>query len=107
MIPPFASNHASFIEPLPNGDLVMAWFSGTSEGESNVAIVFSQLKNNSDQWTKAQVVSQRKGYSNQNPVLFHDNKTDVLYLFHSQQEAKKSSAGIQSEGWPLYKYLKV
>lgn len=97
MIPPFASNHASFIEPLPNGDLVMAWFSGTSEGESNVAIVFSQLKNNSDQWTKAQVVSQRKGYSNQNPVLFHDNKTDVLYLFHSQQEAKKASAGIQSE----------
>lgn len=97
MIPPFASNHASFIEPLPNGDLVMAWFSGTSEGESNVAIVFSQLKNNSEQWTKAQVVSQRKGYSNQNPVLFHDNKTDVLYLFHSQQEAKKASAGIQSE----------
>lgn len=102
MIPPYASNHASFIEPLPNGDLVMAWFSGTSEGESNVAIVFSQLKNNSDQWTKAQVVSQRKGYSNQNPVLFHDNKTDVLYLFHSQQEAKKASAGIQSEGWPLF-----
>lgn len=102
MIPPFASNHASFIEPLPNGDLVMAWFSGTSEGESNVAIVFSHLKNNSDQWSKAQVVSQRKGYSNQNPVLFHDNKTDVLYLFHSQQEAKTASAGIQSEGWPLY-----
>lgn len=97
MIPPFASNHASFIEPLPNGDHVMAWFSGTSEGESNVAIVFSHLKNNSDQWSKAQVVSQRKGYSNQNPVLFHDNKTDVLYLFHSQQEAKTASAGIQSE----------
>lgn len=102
MIPPFASNHASFIEPLPNGDLVMAWFSGTSEGESNVAIVFSHLKNTSDQWSKAQVVSQRKGYSNQNPVLFHGNKTDVLYLFHSQQEAKTASAGIQSEGWPLH-----
>nr|XP_022304336.1 uncharacterized protein LOC111111572 isoform X3 [Crassostrea virginica] len=91
MIPPFASNHASFIEKLPNGDLVMAWFSGTSEGESNVAIVFSQLKNNSNQWTKAQVVSQRKGYSNQNPVLFYDYKMDTLYLFHSQQEAKKSA----------------
>ena len=100
MIPPFASNHASFIEKLSNGDLVMAWFSGTSEGESNVAIVFSQLKNNSNQWAKAQVVSQRKGYSNQNPVLFYDDKMDTLYLFHSQQEAKKSAVvqSPQSEG---------
>lgn len=85
MIPPFASNHASFIEPLPNGDLVMAWFSGTSEGESNVAIVFSHLKNNSDQWSKAQVVSQRKGYSNQNPVLFHDNKTSCICFTRSKK----------------------
>ncbi|XP_061179561.1 uncharacterized protein LOC133188197 [Saccostrea echinata] len=97
MMPPFASNHASFIEPLPNGDLVMAWFSGISEGMSNVAIVFSQLKNNSNQWSKAQVVSQRKGYSNQNPVFFYDNKTDALYLFHTQQEAKKSQLGTRSE----------
>ena len=36
MIPPFKSSHASFIEPCPNGDLVMAWFSGSAEGYSDV-----------------------------------------------------------------------
>ena len=54
-----------------------------------VAIVISRLPKGSLQWTKAKVVSQRKHYSNQNPVLFFDNATNVLYLFHSQQEAKK------------------
>lgn len=95
MIPPFQSNHASFLERLPNGDMVMAWFSGSSEGESDVAIVVSRLLNGTAQWTKAKVVSQRKGYSNQNPVFHYDNKTRNLYLFHTQQEAKKIS---NSEG---------
>ena len=49
----------------------------------------SRLPKGSLQWTKAIVVSQRKHYSNQNPVLFFDNATKVLYLFHSQQDAKK------------------
>lgn len=91
MIPPYKSSHASFIEPCPNGDIVMAWFSGSSEGYSDVAIVVSRLPKGSLQWTKASVVSQRKHYSNQNPVLFFDNETNVLYLFHSQQDAKKEN----------------
>lgn len=41
MIPRFKASHASFIEPCPNGDLVMAWFSGTAEGESDVSITSS------------------------------------------------------------------
>ena len=39
MIPPFKSNHASFIQQCPNGDLVMAWFSGSKEGTSGVRLV--------------------------------------------------------------------
>ena len=85
MIPPFKSNHASFIELLPNGDLVLAWFSGTAEGESDVAIVLSRLPNGTDQWSRAAVLSQRKDYSNQNPVLFYDAKGKMLHLYHTQQ----------------------
>ncbi|XP_045168418.2 uncharacterized protein LOC123531478 isoform X2 [Mercenaria mercenaria] len=98
MIPRFKSSHASFIEPCPNDDLVMAWFSGSAEGESDVAIVVSRLPNGTDQWTSPVAVSQRKGYSNQNPVLFYDTQSCSLYLFHTQQEAKKLvNGGISGE----------
>lgn len=88
MIQPFPSNHASFIQQCPNGDLVMAWFSGAKEGTSGVAIVVSRLPRGSLQWTNASLVSQRQNYSNQNPVLFFDSQSGTLYLFHTQQDAK-------------------
>ena len=40
MIPPYKSNHASFLELLPSGELVMAWFSGTAEGANNCSLLF-------------------------------------------------------------------
>ena len=103
MIQPFPCSHASFIERGgDDGSKVMAWFSGSGEGQSDVAIVVACLKQTPDglgQWTKATVVSQRDGYSNQNPVLFRDdfssNKTKaspVLHLFHSQQQAKSGES---------------
>ncbi len=59
MIPPYQSNHASFLELLPSGDLVMAWFSGTAEGANNCSIVVARLPSGSDQWSKALLVSRR------------------------------------------------
>ena len=88
MIPPFKSNHASFLEMMNDGTLVMAWFSGTSEGANNCSIVVAHLLHNSTQWTNATLVSRRDGYSNQNPVLFFDAaKGNILNLFHTQQKA--------------------
>jgi len=91
MIPPAASNHASFVELLPTGELLMAWFSGTAEGANNCSIVFARLAANSTQWSGPVVVSRREGYSNQNPVLFLDHNQRVLYLFHSQQPASSQN----------------
>ena len=85
MVPPFEANHASFLELLPNGDMLLAWFSGKKEGYSGVAIVLSRLKSGSNQWSNATVVAQRKGYSNQSPVIFSDPKSKMVHLFHSQQ----------------------
>ena len=87
MNPPYVSNHASFIEQLPDGTLTLAWFSGSEEGADGVSIVFSYLLSNSSQFSDAKVLSYRSGYSNQNPVLFYDDTTSVLHLFHSQQPA--------------------
>jgi len=91
MIPPFASNHASMVEQTADGRLHMAWFSGVHEGQDNVAIVYSSLDSSKadkgSKFSKAKVVSQRKGYSNQNAVLYAEDKTSTLHVFHSQQGA--------------------
>lgn len=88
MIPPDRSNHASFLEVVAgNGILVMAWFSGTSEGADKCSIVAAHLLANDTQWSNATLVSRREGYSNQNPVLYYDTEGNMLKLFHTQQKA--------------------
>lgn len=90
MIVPNKSNHASFLEHLSSGDFVMAWFSGVKEGASNCSIAIARLAATGSRWSPGQVVSWRVGYSNQNPVLFEDNTTGILHLFHSQQPASST-----------------
>ncbi|KAK3108234.1 hypothetical protein FSP39_003752 [Pinctada imbricata] len=86
---------------------------GTAEGDSDVAIVVSRLKNGESNWSKANVTSQRNGYSNQNPVFFYYNKTATLYLFHTQQEAKKNiethctSEGVKQGCYFPERYLTI
>jgi predicted neuraminidase len=90
MIPPFASSHASHVQPIVAGaGLAMVWFSGTKEGADNVSIVIAHLTTaNSSAWSTAFVISRRPGYSNQNPVL-HTSQDGSLHLFHSSQPASQ------------------
>jgi predicted neuraminidase len=87
MAPPNIANHASTIEQLPNGDLLLAWFSGIKEEADKCAIAVSRLPAGSSQFTAPVIVSERDGFSNQNPVLFHDTVTATTWLFHSQLAA--------------------
>jgi len=87
MSPPNLANHASSIEQLPNGDLLLAWFSGVKEEADKCAIAVSRLPHGSTQWSPPRIVSERDGYSNQNPVIFHDVSTSTTWLFHSQLAA--------------------
>ena len=87
MAPPNLANHAASMEQLPDGTLLLAWFSGTKEEADKCAIVVSRLPAGSAQWTAPATVSERDGFSNQNPVLFHDAATNATLLFHSQLAA--------------------
>ena len=81
LVPPAATNHASFLELLPSGDLLLTWFAGIAEGADNCSIVMARLPHKSDQWSNASLVSRRPGYSNQNPVLFLDPTGQVCAPF--------------------------
>lgn len=87
MAPPNIANHAATIEQLPDGTILLAWFSGVKEEADKCAIAVSRLPAGSTQFTPPVIVSERDGYSNQNPVLFYDVTTNVTWLFHSQLAA--------------------
>jgi predicted neuraminidase len=82
----FPSSHAANLLLLKNGDLLCTWFSGTWEGNSDVAILLARLPKGSSQWGKPMVVDHHEGESYQNPVLF-EAADGVLWLFHSTQGA--------------------
>lgn len=67
---PFASSHASTIVQLKNGDLLAAWFGGTAEGKSDVAIW--SARKSSDSWTAPVQLAREESIPCWNPVLFHD-----------------------------------
>ena len=98
--PPAITNHASSIEQLPDGTLLLAWFTGLKEEAAGCAIAVSRLSPGSAQWSDPKVVSQRPGYSNQNPVLFFDATTNLTHLYHSQLKAN-TGEGLDNL-WHLY-----
>ncbi len=94
LAPLFASSHAANLLALKNGDLMCTWFSGTWEGDSDVAIVLARLPKGSSAWGKPQVVDHHPGQSYQNPVLF-EAPDGVLWIFHTSQPAKEGQANAK------------
>jgi predicted neuraminidase len=90
----FATSHAANLVKLDNGDLLCFWFSGTWEGESNVAIVMSRLPKSSKQWSKTVEIDHQEGKSFQNPVAFQvaDGR---LWLLHTSQPARQGQANAE------------
>jgi predicted neuraminidase len=52
----YLSSHASKMILLCNGNLFCTWFSGSNEGDSNVAIVVARLKKGEKTWSPAVLV---------------------------------------------------
>jgi predicted neuraminidase len=80
------SSHAANLLKLKNGDLLCFWFSGTHEGDSNVAIVISRLTKDSKQWSKTVEIDHQEGRSFQNPVAFQ-TPSGRIWLLHTSQPA--------------------
>jgi predicted neuraminidase len=91
LTPVFPSSHAANLLTLRNGDLLCVWFSGTWEGESDVAIMMARLPKGSRQWSRPRVVDHRSGESFQNPVVF-EAPDGVLWIVHTTQGAGQGQA---------------
>jgi predicted neuraminidase len=94
LTPVFASSHAANLLELKNGDLMCVWFSGTWEGNSDVAIMLARLPRGSSQWSNPRVVDHRIGESYQNPVLF-EAPDGTLWIFHTTQPAGEGQANAK------------
>lgn len=80
------SSHAANLLALPDGDLLCVWYAGIYERGDGESIVLSRLDHGSARWTEPVVVSGRRGWSAQNPVLFRapDGR---IWIFHTSQRA--------------------
>jgi predicted neuraminidase len=87
----YPSAHAANLLLLHNGDVLCFWFSGTAEGESDVAILMARLPRGAGTWSQPKLIDRRAGESFQNPVGFQDN-TGRIWLFHTAQAAGQGQA---------------
>jgi predicted neuraminidase len=85
-------NHASNLLPLPNGDVLCAWFAGSQEGVADISIFMSRLPAGSRQWSKAVALSADPDRSEQNPILFLADRT--LWLIWTAQASGNQDTAI-------------
>jgi predicted neuraminidase len=76
---PFSAAHASTVVELRNGDLMSAWFGGTTEGAPDVAIWSSTR--NVHGWSRPIELARENEIATYNPVLFH-TKDGRLWLYY-------------------------
>ena len=81
---PTPNCHASTVLPLPDGSVVAAWFGGTKESTADVDIWYSRRDENG--WSKPMSVTYNKNIPHWNPVLFLNNKGEVVLFSRSAKE---------------------
>lgn len=77
----FASCHASTVLPLPNGDVLAAWFGGSAEGKDDVRIYTARKTGGA--WEKPMVISSAENLPHWNPVL-HLRQDGTVRLFYKK-----------------------
>ena len=103
---PFQECHASTLVILPNGDVVCAWFGGTTEGADDVAIWIAIR--HEEQWSPPRELVRHAGVPTWNPVLFMpDNArlfadTAALETDHSPRLLLYYRVGKKITSWQSY-----
>ena len=76
-------NHSSSIVELPGGDLLVAWYRGSGEGDADdVQILGSRKTDPQGSWSEPFVLADSPNLPDLNPVLFIDSQ-EQIWLFYS------------------------
>ncbi len=73
--------HPSSITELDNGDLLLAYYGGGGEYETETAVYGSRLKRGSKRWSKPLVLAANPMYSMGNPVIWQATDARVWLFF--------------------------
>jgi predicted neuraminidase len=86
------NSHASTVVELKNGDILAAWFAGTREGATDVAIYSARQHNGV--WSVPIELARADGVPCWNPVLFHTHD-GRLWLYYKYGKKPSSWAGAR------------
>lgn len=92
---PCASNHASNLLELENGDLLCTWFGGTMEGTPDISIYLSRFDHRTKTWTAPDKMSDDATRSEQNPALFRHPSGELWLLYTAQEKADQGTAVVR------------
>ena len=105
---PFPSAHASTLVAVSQGEMLSAWFGGTKEGASDVAIWMA--RRTSDGWSAPVEMAREPNVPCWNPVLFHARNGRLwLYFKYGEHPASWTAARRHSDDegktWSPIEYL--
>jgi predicted neuraminidase len=92
---PCIQNHASFLMPLPGGDLGCVWFGGTQEGVPDISVYFSRLVPGAERWSDPLRLSDDPTRSEQNPLLFPLPDGRLWLLWTAQISGNQDTAIVR------------
>ncbi len=92
---PCVQNHASFLSPLPGGDLGCVWFGGTQEGVPDISVYFSRLAPGAERWSAPVKLSDDPSRSEQNPLLFPAPDGRLWLLWTAQIAGNQDTAIVR------------
>ena len=82
------SVHASTIEVLPNGDLLVSFYAGTVEKSKDITIFLCRYNSRKNTWTAPTIIVDKPEFSLGNPVLFLA-PDQILWLFYLVMQGQK------------------
>jgi predicted neuraminidase len=92
---PCVQNHASFVAPLPGGDLGCVWFGGTQEGIPDISVYFARLASGATHWSDPVKLSDDPTRSEQNPLLFTTPNGALWLLWTAQLGGNQDTALVR------------
>jgi predicted neuraminidase len=95
--------HASTVLELENGDLLCAWYGGSSESSSDTKIYLSR-KPAGGQWTSPEMIADGHGEPVWNPVLFQPRGGDIMCFYkcpniNTGEVVTSSDNGLTWSSW--------